>query len=257
MSNKQFIKMIVFRVGAELKAEASRYFLGVLWWILEPIIYMGVFYLLFAGGIRGTSQGGDFIVFLLIGLIFWKWFASSVQLGSNSLIANKGIIEQVQVPKWMFPAISFGNSTAKFLFTLVVLLIFLLTYGVTWQITILALPLLIGIQAILALGVSIFLASVVPFIPDLKYLISNAIILMFFLSGVFFSIERFPDNIKKWLYLNPMLTLIESYRDILIYFQWPNWSSIGLIALFAILLFIFSLWHINRLSYTYSKVNRG
>ena len=257
MSNQQVMIIIIFRVVAELKAEASRYFLGILWWVLEPVMYMGVYYMLFEGGIRGGGRGENFVVFLLIGLVFWKWFASSIQSGSGSLTANKNIINQVKVPKWMFPAISFGSNTAKLLFTLTILLIFLAFYGFTWQITILALPVLMGIQAILTLGGSIFLASIVPFLPDLKFIISNALMLLFFMSGILIPIDRFPESVKKWLYLNPMLTLIEAYRDILMYFQWPDWYSLGIIALFATLLLTFGLWRINRLSYIYPKVNRG
>ena len=69
MSNKQILTIIVFRVAAELRAEVSRYFLGVLWWIIEPIIYMAIFYLLFEAGLRGGGREG-FIVFLLVGLVF-------------------------------------------------------------------------------------------------------------------------------------------------------------------------------------------
>ncbi len=257
MTTQQVLKIIIFRVLAELKAEASRYFLGIFWWIIEPIIYMSVFYILFEVGLRGGSRGGSFIVFLLVGLVFWKWFASSIQTGANSLRANQSLVNQVKVPKWMFPAINFGTSTFRFLFTLVVLLIFLSFYAPPWHITNLVLPLLMLIQAILALSGAIFWASLLPFLPDLSHIISNGMLLLFFLSGIFFEVSQFPQSIQKWLYLNPMLTLIESYRDILIYFQWPHWPRLGIIALFSVLLLVFSLWNINRLSYIYPKVNRG
>ena len=157
----------------------------------------------------------------------------------------------------MFPTISFGISTFKFAITLLILLIFLLLYGVTWQITILVLPIIMSIQAVLSLGGAILLASFVPFLPDLRPIISNGIMMLFFLSGIFFEVDRFPESIQKWLYLNPMLTLIDSYRAVLIRFEWPNWFRLGIIALFSILLLGLGLWCINRFSYTYPKVSQG
>ncbi len=258
MSNRQVIKIIIFRVVAGLKAEASRYFLGMLWWIIEPAMYMCIFYFVFEVGLRGGGLGFERkLIQILPGLVFWRWFASSLQSGSNSITANKNIIDQIHVPKWMFPAISFGSSTFKLIFILLILLIFLAFYGFPLQITILALPVLMIIQAILTLGGGILLASMVPFFPDLRHIISNGLLLMFFASGIFFDINAFEPDVKKWFYLNPMVTLIDSYRDILVRSQWPNWPRLGGITLFAIPLLAFSVWHINRLSYTFSKVNRG
>lgn len=256
MSIQQILQIIIFRVIAQLRAEASRYFLGVLWWIIEPIIYMAVFYVLFEVGLRGGGQE-DFIVFLLIGLVFWKWFSSSLMTGSNSLVTNKGIINQINTPKWMFPAISFGIATFKFFITLAILMPFLLIYGITWQVSIIVLPIVIVIQAALALGGAIFLASVVPFLPDLTHIISNGLLFLFFLSGIFFEVSAFPEKVQKWLYLNPMLSMIEAARNVLMYAKWPSYINLLAVLAFSLVMLIFSLWNINRLNYAYAKVSKS
>ena len=94
---KQRIKDIIyFKTYAELKAESHRYYLGILWWLIEPIIYMLVFYFVF--GVlfqRGTE---DFVPFLLTGLVFWHWFQSTVMQSADTISANRFLLNQVFVP---------------------------------------------------------------------------------------------------------------------------------------------------------------
>ena len=126
---KQRIRDIIqYKTYAELKAESQRYYLGFLWWLIEPVIYMLVFYFVF--GIlfqRGTE---DFVVFLLTGLVFWHWFQSTVMQGVDTLQANRVLYNQVFVPKYLFPAVVMLKNSAKFGVVLAVLLLFLLVYGI-------------------------------------------------------------------------------------------------------------------------------
>ena len=92
-----YLELITVKAWADLKSEASRAYIGFLWWFIEPVLYMGSFYLLFGLGLK---MGGDnFMYFLLCGLLPWKWFSSSLSNGSLSIIANAGLINQTYLPK--------------------------------------------------------------------------------------------------------------------------------------------------------------
>ncbi len=244
---------MIFKTGANLRTEVSRYYLNYLWWVIEPVLTMGIFYLVF--GIfmnRGTPH---FIAFLLCGLTFWNWFARTVNNASASIMQGQGIMQQVDILKIFFPLEVILRDCFKLLFSLFLLLVFLLFYPTPTSSTWLALPLIMLVQLFFIAGVSILCAAIVPFIPDLKFIISTALQLMFFGSGVFFSIESvvLPEH-QFILYLNPMAGLLRAYRQILIDNVWPNWFYLAMVFLFALMLLGFALWIIFRFDHIYPRV---
>jgi len=132
-------ELIVYKSYADLKAEAERSYLGFVWWLLEPVLYLGAFYVLF---VLVLQRGGDrdFVPFFLCGTVVWKWFDSAIRGGSHAIAANNGLFQQVYVPKYIFPVISLLGSTARFLVVFFVFLLFLLVYGKSPAATWLAAP---------------------------------------------------------------------------------------------------------------------
>jgi lipopolysaccharide transport system permease protein len=113
-------ELVLYGVYTDLRTEVARRFLGFAWWILEPVMYMAVFYLVFGLGLR---QGGpDYVPFLLSGMVAWKWFDGSVRQASNCIVMNAGLIQQIFVPKYVFGLIQIFTNTFKFLLILVLLI---------------------------------------------------------------------------------------------------------------------------------------
>ena len=103
--------LICYKAWADLRAEARQYYIKYLWWVLEPILEMMVFYVVF--GLLLSRGGPDFIQFLLIGLIVWKWFGTTVQHCGNSLMGAKVLINQTPLPKIIFPTVFILTDTFK------------------------------------------------------------------------------------------------------------------------------------------------
>ncbi|MEM1412169.1 MAG: ABC transporter permease, partial [Pseudomonadota bacterium] len=96
-----FFDLVVYRGVADMRAEANRSYLGILWWVIEPILYLLVFYLVFDLGLR---RGGEhFAATLLTGLVVWKWFDASVRSAAMVLPENRGLMRQVYLPKLLLP----------------------------------------------------------------------------------------------------------------------------------------------------------
>jgi lipopolysaccharide transport system permease protein len=251
MGTNHYVTLIIYKAYADLKAEAARGYLGMLWWVLEPVLYLCVFYVVFSV-IR--HREGDLIPFLLVGLVAWKWFASTVGQGAKSIIGGVGLMQQVYLPKYVFPAVLACTNLIKFLVVLLILLIFLLIYGIYPAVSWLTLPVLVAAQFIMMLAIASLLASIVPFFPDLNQIISNVLTLLFFLSGVIFDISRAPEHIKPFLYLNPMVGMIENYRTILMGGQMPNWLSLGGMLLVSVLIMILAGILLTRFDRIYPKM---
>lgn len=229
---KQRIKDIIqYKTYAELKAESQRYYLGFLWWLIEPVIYMLVFYFVFGLLLqRGTEQ---FVVFLLTGLVFWHWFQSTVMQCVDTLTANRAIYNQVFVPKYVFPSVVFLKNTAKFGVVFAVLVLFLLVYGIEPSASWLAVPVVVAVGGALVAGISALGAAIVPFVPDLRVLIENGMRALLFMSGIFYDINSFDTPHRIVFDLNPVAILIDNLRATLIHGLPPDWWQLAAIGSFA------------------------
>lgn len=218
-------EVLLYGVYSDLRTEIARRFLGFLWWIIEPVMYMAVFYVVFGLALR---QGGpDYVPFLLCGMIAWKWFDGSVRQASLSIPMNAGLVQQIFVPKSLFALIQIFSNTFKFAIVLLLLLGFLLVTGKPPSLEWLGLLPVILTQLLLIIAVGLLLAAIIPFAQDLKLVIDNLLMLMMFMSGIFFSADQVPDNMRSAFEYNPMVLLISAYRDVLLHNQWPQWSALG------------------------------
>ncbi len=219
-----YFELIWFRARAELHAEASRAYTGMLWWIIEPVLYMAAFYFIFAVGFRGKNE--DFVPFLLCGLVPWKWFSSMIMSGARCITANRALIQQVYLPKIVLLGIALVISTRKFLIILALLLLFLLVYGIPPSTSWFGLPLIMLVQMLLMLAIAGAGAVIMPFFPDIKLIIDNGLLVLFFLSGIFFEISSTTETVQQYLMMNPVAVLINAYRDVLLTGSWPDWGQL-------------------------------
>lgn len=221
--------IVLYGVYSALRTEVAKRFLGFLWWVIEPVMYMGVFYIVFGLGLR--HGGPDYAPFLLCGLIAWKWFEGTVRQAGSSIGMNAGLLQQIHVPKYLFALIQVLSNSFKFLIVLALLLVFLLVIGKPVTPAWLALVPVLLTQLVLIISVGFFLAAVIPFAQDLKQVVDNLLMLLMFMSGIFFSAEQVPESMRFIFELNPMVVLIAAYRSILLAGQWPQWAQLGYVLL--------------------------
>lgn len=246
------LHILLYKTYADLKAESKRTHAGMLWWIGEPLLHMVVYYIVFA--VFFQRGGEDFIPFLLVGLVVWRWFQVTLMQGSASIRNGRKLMLQVHLRKTLFPASVILANSYKFAITLVLLLLFLWVYGlgISWYYA--ALPALLIIQLMLVMGCTYIAAALIPFLPDLRVLLDNALRAMLFLSGIFYAGDNLPEHIQPWFYLNPMAVLIDAYRDVLMYAQWPDWTRLNWVACLALVLILIGKWLIGKLDYQFPKV---
>lgn len=243
---------IIYKFWADLRSEARRFYISYIWWFLDPILYMLVFYLVF--GILLSRQRPDFVPFLLIGLASWRWFGTSVQHAAASILQAKGLMLQTYIPKAVFPAIVILTDIFKFILIFFVLLIFLWSYGFGVDYYYLALPIVIATQLSFILFIGFSCSVVVPFLPDLNFLIGHVIHLMFFVSGVFFGIDAIPEKLRIIFLLNPMARILQSYREILMYKTWPDMRMLLIISAISLVGCACALMLLRRFDRVYPRV---
>ena len=246
------VELILFSTYAELRAERARSYLGLLWWIVEPAMNMGVYYLVFSVIFR--MGGPEYIPFLLIGLTLWQWFKSCISHGSYSIWQQMPLIRQVKLPLQVFPNVQILADTVKFLCILALLLVVLWCSGYPPNITYFALLPVLLVELIFVAAASYIVAAIVPLVPDLRFIIEQVLQVLMFLSGIVFSLDGLPPGLRAWFELNPIVELVDAGRGILMRAQWPNWASLGRVALISLALYALGSFLITRLTPRYVKL---
>ena len=202
----------------------------------------------------GTTVVISLLGMLLIGLTFWQWFKSCISHGSHAIWLNIPLMQQVKLPAALFPCTTVVSDTVKFLFIFAVLLVILWSSGYPPWWGYVVLPLLFLVQLLLATACCLIAAAIVPFVPDVRFVIENALMALMFVSGVVFSLDAIEEPVSSWLALNPMVGLIESGRSILMHQQLPDWSLLTQSAAGSVLVMLLALLMLHRLAPRYPKL---
>lgn len=248
---KQYINEIIKRkdlllylVKSGLKAEHRNSYLGYFWWLLDPLLNVAVYYFLVV--IILQRGGPDFAVFLVIGLVVWRWISSSINSSANSVLRYSSIINQVYLPKFLFPLSFTITQLVNFLFGLVIIAIFLAFYGIMPSWHLVYLPVIIIITLTFLLAVGSVLGFFTVFIRDIDNVLTHSMRIFFYASPIIWEGGRLPPEYGWAVAINPIAHLVTSFRDILMYHQTPNFINLGII-------FVVSLAVIGYMIYHYSK----
>jgi len=220
--------LIVYKALADFRQESERTYIGIFWWILEPLLYMAIYYVVF--GVFLNVRVENFVPYLLIGLVAFRWFAVGISRASRAILSNAALVHQVQFSNIIFPIINIVTATLQFFFSLAVLLIILWLLGMPVGVFYLGFPLVLLVELLLILGFGLILAALVPFVPDLAMLVEHLLRVVFYMSAVMYPVSMLPEKALLYLQFNPMLHVIAAMRDPLMYSAWPDWGRLGALA---------------------------
>lgn len=231
--------LLFYLVKSGLKAEHRNSYLGYFWWLLDPLLNVAVYYFLVV--IILQRGGPDYPVFLVIGLVVWRWISSSINTSANSVLRYSSIINQVYLPKFMFPLSFTITQLVNFLFGLVVIGIFLAIFGVTPSWHIVYLPVIIIVTLAFLLAVGAILGYFTVFIRDIDNLLTHVIRIFFYASPIIWEGGRLPPEYGWAVAINPIAILVNSFRDILMYHRTPNFTGLLIIFVVSIIAIVFML----------------
>ncbi|GAE26257.1 teichoic acid translocation permease protein TagG [Halalkalibacter wakoensis JCM 9140] len=228
--------LLIYLVKSGLKSEHRNSYLGYFWWLLDPLLGVLIYYFLVA--VLLDRGGENYGVFLVIGLVAWRWSSTTISKSARAITSRSSIINQVYLPKAIFPMTKSLTELINFSFGLVVIAIFLVAFGVMpgWQV--IYLPLIMLVQLLFLQAISLFVAYVCVFIRDIDNILTHVIRILFYASPVIWEGGRLPEQYQWIVDINPFAHLLNAYRDILMYQTSPQLSGLlilGFISLLAIL----------------------
>lgn len=187
--------------------------LGLAWALLQPLLTMLVFVVVFSYIAKLPSNGAPYAVLTLAALVPWQFFSNAMSESSNSLIASQGMITKVYFPRAIIPASAVLSGMVDFLVSLALLLGLMLWYEVPFTIRLFALPLFALLAFFAAFGVGLWLSALNVKYRDVKYVVPFLTRIGLYITPVGFAISMVPEKWLLWFYtLNPLVGIIEGFR---------------------------------------------
>lgn len=254
---KRYKNYIKYATVSDIKNEITNSYLGWLWIVLEPLLFMLIYS--FVSVIVFGRGETYFAAFMCIGLSIWKFFQKSVVSSVKLVAANKDIVTKVYVPKFVLLLINMFSDFIKMLISFGLVAIFMIYYGVPLSFYILYVIPIFIILFIVTFGISLFLMHSGVFVTDLRNVMPLVMRMVFYMSGVFYSLAtRVPAPYGNLLLnFNPVAFLISDCRNILLYNTAPNYILMVVWLLIGIVLTILGLKVVYKYENTYVKVMKA
>ncbi len=205
--------LLIALINKDLKVRYKNNVLGYTWSLLNPLAFAVVFYFTFKVVLKIPLE--NYALFLIIGLFPWQWAANSAGASSMLLIGNAPLLKKIKIPKFVLPLALVLQDMIHFIFTMPVILLFILVYDrpfhfLSWTYL---LPALLLPQFLITLGVSLIISAANVFLRDIERLVGIFTLILFHATPIFYSETMVPDKFKLLLILNPMATLVINWRN--------------------------------------------
>ena len=250
----KYKELLIELVKREIKARYKQSILGYAWVLLVPLLNLTVMSIVFSYFIRIPTGDTPYVIFLFTGLVPWMFTANAIAFATSSLVDNSSLITKIKLPTEIFPLASILSKMVDFLLTLIIFFLFIFIYRIPLQLTILFLPLVFLIQFILVVGISLVLSAINVYYRDVQNMIGVFITLWMYLTPVIYPQELIPQTFIPIFNLNPMMPIINAYRNIILYGVTPSWQSFIYSVVLSIIIFIFGYSFFKRRSRYFADV---
>ena len=226
--------------------------LGPLWYLIQPLLTSLVFTVIFSRVANISTDGLPPVLFYLAGITAWNYFAESFRNTADTFKKNENIFGKVYFPRVVMPLSIVISGLLKFLIQLLLFIGFIIYFwiqGVSltphWEL-IWLLPFLLILMGFLGLGFGMIISSLTTKYRDLTFLIQFGIQLLMYAAPVIYPISTIPDKYKWVIMLNPVTSIIETFRYIFLGEGLFSWNGILYSTGFMIILMFFALVIFNR-----------
>ncbi len=232
---RELLRSLVWR---DIKVRYKQTAIGAGWAILQPLLTMVIFTVIFGNLAKIPSDGLPYPVFAYTALLPWTFFAQGLNRTGNSLVGNAQLITKVYFPRLLMPLSALGAPAVDFLLSFLILLGLMAWYGITPTWSVLALPLFLLLALLTAMTAGLWLSPINVKYRDVSYTLPFLTQVWMYSSPVVYPVSLVPER-WRWLYsLNPMVGVIEGFRWALLGKERPD---LTMIAMSAAVIFVFFL----------------
>jgi lipopolysaccharide transport system permease protein len=250
----RFRELAVQIAARDVTVRYRQTLLGAIWAVLQPVATMVVFTVIFGHLAHLPSEHQSYALFSLAGLVPWTFFATSMQLGSDSLVGNSALVSKTYFPRIFIPAGVLAAGLVDLTVSVIVLLVVVIVAGDGLSVRMLLLPALVAIAFVAALGVSCALASVNVRYRDVRYVVPFAVQLWLFATPVAYPITLLHAPWRTIVAVNPMVGVVEGFRWAVLGTGEAVWGLIAISAGAALVLLLLGLAYFDRVERSFADL---
>lgn len=208
----EYRELLYFLVWRDVKVRYKQTLLGVLWVVLQPVISMVIFSLLFGRLLQVPSGEVPYPIFAYAALLPWNYFATSLARSSTSLVGSAHLITKVYFPRLVIPISGVLSGLVDFAVAFLVLIVLMVWYGIVPTPATLLLPAFLLLALITALGFGMWLAALNVRYRDVNYIVPFLVQIWMYATPVVYASTLIPERYRFLLGLNPMTGVVEGFR---------------------------------------------
>jgi lipopolysaccharide transport system permease protein len=246
-------ELFLFLAWRDVKVRYKQTALGASWAILQPLVSMVVFTMIFGRLARVPSEGQPYAIFSYAGLLAWNFFTTALTNSSNSLVNNTNLITKVYFPRLLVPTAAVGAALVDIAIASLMLFAIMPIYGVAFHESLIMLVPLVVLLALTTAALGIWTSALNVKYRDIRYALPFAIQLSMFLTPVIYPVSFLPGRWQWVLRLNPLSGIIEGFRDA-IFGRSFNWSGLGISAGVTMVLLIAAVCIFSRMEEEFADV---
>jgi lipopolysaccharide transport system permease protein len=248
-------ELLVFLVWRDIKVRYQQTLLGLSWAIIQPLIAMFVFTIIFnrLGDIQ-PEYHVPYPLFVTAGLLPWFYFTSALAKTSTSIVGNSGLVSKVYFPRLLIPLGSVVVPLIDFVASFTLLVAMFVWYGRAPHWHAVVTPFFLGMALLTALGIGLWLAALNVRYRDVNYVVSFVTQILLFLTPIAYGASAVPEKLKWVIALNPMTGVIDGFRWAVLGRGLPHYDVFAISWAMALALTISGLWYFRRVERDFADI---
>lgn len=246
-------ELLYFLTWRDVKVRYKQTALGAAWAVIQPLFTMIIFSIFFGKLANMPSDGIPYPLFAYAGLLPWTFFSNAVTNSGNSLVGSSNLITKVYFPRMIIPGAAVAAGLVDLFIAFGILIILMIYYGVGAAWSLLALPLLVTLTTLLAIGIGMWTSALNVKYRDIRYALPFAIQLLMFATPIIYPVSIVPARWRWLLNLNPLTGIIEGYRSAF-FGRAFNWPMLAVSAAITLALLIYAAYYFKRMERTFADI---
>jgi len=242
----RYRELFYYFAWRDIKVRYKQTTLGLLWAVIQPLVTMVVFTILFGKLANIPTDGAPYPIFYLSALVPWVYVSSTIATASMSLISNADLMTKIYFPRTILPASVALSGLVDFAVASVFVFFFVLYYGLPISVNMLLWPALVIPLALLSLGVGMMLAALNVRYRDVKYVVPFGIQICLFVTPIIYPVSMVPQQYQFLVALNPLSSIINGFRHSLAPSMPMNWIQLGISLVTIVTIFVLAVAFFNR-----------
>lgn len=252
---RRYGHLFLFLVWRDIKVRYAQTVLGAAWAVIQPVVTMLVFTVIFGRLVRVPSEGAPYALFSLAALVPWTYFSTALRQASNSLVANPELITKVYFPRLIIPLAPVLAGLLDFSIAFVILLGMMAAFGVyPSAASVVALPLLLASAMVTAAGVGCWLSALNSQYRDVKHVTPFLIQVWMYASPIIYPMSLVPERYRALYALNPMAGVVEGFRATLLGTTQLSWRMTAISTAVGTFLLVTGALYFRRMERNFADV---